>query len=78
MNSGYYPKVLNPNLSNSIPQMKSEEYQLPFFFGGSQVPTDLGLPVGSFSGSGMSKMKITKVKSFIEPVNKPVILPFRK
>lgn len=53
MNSGFYPKVENPKLTNNIPQMKSGASQVPFFFGGSQTPVDLGLPAGSFSGSGM-------------------------
>jgi len=43
MNSGYYPKVMNPTMSNNIPQMKSLGFQKPFFFGGSQIPSALGL-----------------------------------
>jgi hypothetical protein len=44
--SGFYNvhiKVLNPNMSNDIPQMRSGGFQPPFFFGGSQIPTTLGL-----------------------------------
>jgi hypothetical protein len=55
MSGGYNPKVSNPWLSNSIPQMKSNELQKPFFFGGAQTPIALSLPVGSFSGSGFSR-----------------------
>jgi len=57
MSGGYNPKVSNPYLSNSITQMRSNDMQTPFFFGGSQVPIDLELPAGSFSGSGMSHLK---------------------
>jgi hypothetical protein len=34
--------------------MKSGASQVPFFFGGSQVPTDLFLPKTSYSGSSGS------------------------
>lgn len=59
MSGGYNPKVSNPRLSNNIPQMRSEEFQTPFFFGGSQTPIALGLPAGSFSGSGMKGLRHT-------------------
>lgn len=50
MNSGYRFKVMNPTMSNDIPQMKSAAFQNPFYFGGSQVGLNLGLkPV---KGSG--------------------------
>ena len=42
--SGFYnvwPKVLNPD--RELPQMTSASYQPPFYFGGSQVPTALGI-----------------------------------
>lgn len=57
MSGGYNPKVSNPYMSNDIPQMRSGEFQVPFFFGGSQVPFNLGLKEGTFSGSGMSISK---------------------
>lgn len=41
----YWPKVANPNAI--IPQMDSDTQQPPFFFGGSQVPTNLGIHTGS-------------------------------
>jgi hypothetical protein len=53
MSGGYNPKVSNPNMSNSIPQMRSFMNQTPFFFGGAQTPTSLGLREGSFNGSGL-------------------------
>jgi hypothetical protein len=37
----YWPKVNHPN--EVFPQMESNEFQPPFFFGGSQVPTALGI-----------------------------------
>lgn len=43
MNSGFRPKVDIPNLSNNIPQMKSDYKQVPFFFGGSQVPINTNI-----------------------------------
>jgi hypothetical protein len=60
MSGGYNPKVSMPRLSNNIPQMKSGDLQTPFFFGGAQAPIALGLPAGSFSGSGFSKSVSTK------------------
>jgi len=41
----YHPKVANPN--KVLPQMTSDEFQPPFFFGGSQVPVSLGIATGS-------------------------------
>ena len=91
MNSGFYPKVENPSLTNNIPQMKSGASQTPFFFGGSQTPVDLGLPAGSFSGSGMCcnggrmpiKSAVMPSADFKVPVMKgrkpmPVVLPFKR
>jgi len=37
----YHPKVDNPTGSFPV-QMMSGEYQVPFYFGGSQVPISLG------------------------------------
>lgn len=48
----YNPKVSHPNmLISRIPQMKSGGYQKPFYFGGSQVPTDLFLKRTKYDGS---------------------------
>lgn len=52
MNGGFYPKVVNPNMSNNIPQMRSLELQKPFYFGGSQVPINLLLSKTQYSGAG--------------------------
>ncbi len=41
----YHPKVAQPN--KVFPQMTSDEFQKPFFFGGSQVPINLGIKTGS-------------------------------
>lgn len=41
----YHPKVAHPN--KVFPQMASDTHQPPFFFGGSQVPINLGLATGS-------------------------------
>jgi hypothetical protein len=59
----YFPKQQNPDASNNNPNMRSGGYQTPFFFGGSQVPTDLFLPKTSYSGSsgsGFSKGSVSK------------------
>jgi len=37
--------------------MRSEGFQKPFFFGGSNTPVSLGLSEGSFSGSGMKPVR---------------------
>jgi hypothetical protein len=50
----YNPKVSHPNLPNDIPQMKSGAMQTPFFFGGSQVPSDLFIPKNRYNGSSGS------------------------
>ena len=40
----YWFKVLHPNASErNVPQLKSEVEKKPFYFGGSQVPSYLGL-----------------------------------
>jgi hypothetical protein len=63
MNSGFNPKVANPN--KMLSQMTSGELQTPFYFGGSQVPLDLGLSPKTYSGSGFT----------IKPVVKPAVMP---
>lgn len=61
MSGQYNPKVANPWLSNNIVQMRSASEQVPFFFGGAQAPTVLGLQASSFNGSGFSKNTIKTV-----------------
>ena len=41
----YHPKVAHPNAI--LPQMASDTSQPAFFFGGSQVPVNLGISTGS-------------------------------
>lgn len=41
----YHPKINNPN--KIFYQMDSEPFKPPFYFGGSQVPVNLGLMQGS-------------------------------
>ena len=82
MNTGFQPKVSMPNLSNNIAPMRSGGFQTPFYFGGSQVPNDLHMPQGSFSGSGVSSYSklsdepISTHKS--NPVVKIPMLPARR
>ena len=55
---GYNPRLF----TGRLPQ---EQYvSRPFYFGGSQVPTDLGMPPSSYSGSGMmsTNAKLRSVK----------------
>lgn len=60
--SGFYnvwPKVLHPNAE--LPQMESNGFQPPFFFGGSQVPTSLGLDNSvKGKGRGLTQPKLSK------------------
>jgi len=60
----YRPKVEHPNAV--FPQMTSDGFQKPFFFGGSQVPTDLGINKPAFSGSGLSNKKYTSNMSRLQ------------
>ena len=59
MSGGYSPKVANPWVHNFVPQMASGSSQAPFYFGGSQTPNSLSLPINSFRGSGFSKDSIS-------------------
>jgi hypothetical protein len=83
MNSGYYPKVENPNSTNNNIQMKSGEFQTPFFFGGSQIPTDLNISPQTFNGSGAGRKMKPAVMPNENPVridkkSMPLYLPFKK
>jgi hypothetical protein len=69
---GYNPKVANPHMSNNIPQMRSETLQKPFYFGGSQVPVNLGLKKGQYSGSGFSGDAPPKHKQVFRDDGKPI------
>ena len=51
MSGGYSPMVVNPG-SLKI-QTLSNGLQKPFFFGASQVPLQIGMKHGTYSGSGM-------------------------
>jgi hypothetical protein len=83
MSGGYNPKVANPHMSNNIPQMRSAEFQKPFFFGGAQAPTALGLNSKHYSGSGLGSgydyLPINRVfHKDGKILNKPQKLPFLK
>ena len=74
----FNPKVSHPYLSVNIPQTRSESFQAPFYFGGSQVPNDLGI-TKVVKGRGIKK---TSFKA-LEPSAKaliaiPKVIPFRK
>ena len=57
--SGFYNnwlKVQSPNMPNDITPMESGGYQKPFYFGGSQVPDELGNVDVKIKGGGYSKV----------------------
>jgi len=60
--SGFYnvhQKVLHPN--SVLPQMESGGFQAPFYFGGSQVPSAIGLDnTVKSSGRGLTQPKTSK------------------
>jgi hypothetical protein len=47
----FHPKVNYPTSSNNAAQLRSEGFQTPFFFGGSQVPSNLLMPTHHYNGS---------------------------
>ena len=63
----YNPKVSNPHMSNDIPQMRSDGNQSPFYFGGSQIPIDLGfINTNHIQGKGINnRHSIISSKTFI-------------
>lgn len=70
--SGVYQnwiKVQNPNMRNDIIPMESGGFQTPFFFGGSQIPsalglegTDLNITGGGIKGYSKVNFKPDKIK----------------
>lgn len=79
MSGGYNPKVSNPNLV--IPQLTSLSFQKPFYFGGSQVPVNLGLPKKVYSGAGFTgdrPPKYTDGKYHILKQGSGIRMPLKK
>jgi hypothetical protein len=77
----YNPKMANPYASNNIPQMRSGSSQAPFFFGGSQVPNDLGIiKQKNMSGGSIKKHNFTSLQKADtkQLIALPHTLPFRK
>lgn len=54
----YHPKL--ENLNSFLPQMTSDTYQPPFYFGGSNVPAILD-PSSHIIGSGIYKKSKPKI-----------------
>jgi hypothetical protein len=50
-------KVNNPTSSNHIVQMRSQGFQPPFYLGGSQVPSTLGIQGNSNTADKMPSRK---------------------
>lgn len=71
---GYNPKVSNPHLRNNIVQLRSGAEQTPFFFGGSQIPTDLFLGKFQYNGSKGSGLKNHKEMVKIGKLGKGISL----
>lgn len=65
----YNPKVSHPNARNNVVQMQSGSSQVPFFFGGSQTPTDLFLAKSQYSGSSGSGFAPMYHNELIQPNN---------
>jgi hypothetical protein len=53
MSGGYNAKVMKPD-SYKV-QTESNGYQKPFFMGGAQTPTALGIAPHTYSGAGVAK-----------------------
>ena len=69
MSGGYSPKTVRPDAYKI--QTESGGFQVPFFFGASQVPVGLNLHPHSFSGSGLTykstdpTAKTNKIRLFL-------------
>lgn len=63
MSGNYQPIVAGKSFQI---QTASESRQIPFFFGGSQVPTALNLPRNKISGQGMAKQIKPYAKNLIK------------
>lgn len=73
--SGFYNnwfKVNNPNASNDITPMVSGGSQVPFFFGGSQVPTGLELHNTDLNLTGGGLKHYNKIDFMHEKLGKGV------
>ena len=60
MSGGYNAKVVKPDCYKI--QTESNSFQKPFFMGGAQTPTALGLSPHTYSGAGVAK-KLANVDS---------------
>ena len=58
MSYNYNPKVMNPNAV--LPQTTSNALQVPFYFGGSQIPLALGIEGSGFKTPYYSHVKQMK------------------
>lgn len=77
----FNPKVSNPNMSINITQMRSSSSQAPFYFGGSQVPYNLGITKQpKMTGGRIRKQKFTTLDQAEtkQLLALPHSLPFRK
>jgi len=66
--SGFYNnwlKVQSPNTNNDIVPMKSGGFQPSFYFGGSQVPINLGLDDTNLDINGSGIYRKTEFKPVI-------------
>ena len=60
MNSGFNPAIIYPNSKYEKIIRTSDGFKKPFYFGGSNIPINLGLSHQQFSGSGFQKTYIPK------------------
>ena len=64
--SGIYANWLKVQHPNEVfPQMKSGGFQKPFFFGGSQVPINLGLPDETTKGEYIDTIQVAHNASVV-------------
>ena len=78
----YHPKVAHPN--KIFGQMESDCYQPPWYFGGSQVPVNLGISGSGFKSQyktsiDRDKLKLGRLKGMTTSVDKhsKVMLPYK-
>jgi hypothetical protein len=66
MSGNFNPVVSRGGISHYKIQTASEGFQVPFFFGGSNVPTALNLNRSKISGQGIVKSAKPYAKNIIK------------
>jgi hypothetical protein len=76
----YNPKVTHPDAV--LPQMASASHQPPFFFGGSQIPINIGIKGSGFKTSYVNsierpKFNLQRKASTSVEKHQKIMLPFK-